>query len=100
MSDVSVSHSNEQVGCKGNYHSLGEWRHLVSYQLAQSRTGRHFDMTVGLVPTRSDMSAIPSIILVGCVPTWMDVSAEPFHNCVRMCSRLDGCKCRELPSLW
>ena len=81
MSDVSVGHSDEQVGCKGNCHSLGEWRHLVSYQVAQSRTMGHSDMTVGLLPTRSDMSAIPSII-VG-----------------RMCSRLDGCKCRALPSL-
>ena len=60
MSDVSVGHSDEQVGCKGNCHSLGEWRHLVSYQVAQSRrTGGHFDVTVGLVPTRSDMSAEP-----------------------------------------
>ena len=64
MSDVSVGHSDKQVGCKGNCHSLGEWRHLVSYQVAQSRrTGGHSDMTVGLVPTRSD------------------VSADPFHHC-------------------
>ena len=64
MLDVSVGHSDEQVGCKGNCHSLGEWRHLVSYQVAQlRRTGGHSDMTVGLVPTRSD------------------VSAEPFHHC-------------------
>ena len=68
MSDVSIGHSDEQVGCKGNYHSLGEWRHLVSYQVAQSMTGFHSDMTVGLVPTGSDMSASPSIIVVGCVP--------------------------------
>ena len=90
MSDVSVGHSDEQVGCKGNCHSLGEWRHLVSYQVGQSRTRGHFDMTVGLVPKRSDMSASPSIIMVGCVPTWMDVSVEPFHHCGRMCSSLDG----------
>ena len=64
MSYVSVGHSDKQVGCKGNYHSLGEWRHLVSYQVAQSRrTGEHSDVTVGLVPTRSDMSV------------------EPFHDC-------------------
>ena len=64
MSDVSVVHSDEQVRCKGNYHSLGEWRHLVSYQVAQSRrNGGHFDVTVGLVPTRSNMSV------------------EPFHHC-------------------
>ena len=44
MSDVSVGHSDEQVGYKGNCHSLGEWRHLVSYQVAQSRTGGHSDM--------------------------------------------------------
>ena len=60
MSDVSVGHSDEQVRCKGNYHSLGEWRHLVSYQAAQSRrTEDHSDVTVGLVPTRLDMSANP-----------------------------------------
>ena len=52
MSDVSFGHSDEQVGCKGNWHSLGEWRHLVSYQAAQSRrTGGHSDVTIGLVPT-------------------------------------------------
>ena len=38
-------------------------------------------MTVGLVPTRSDMSASPSIIVS------------------RMCSRLDGCKCRAFPQM-
>ena len=54
MSDVSVGHSDEQVGCKGNCHSLGEWRHLVSYQVAQFRTGGHSDMMVGLVLTGSD----------------------------------------------
>ena len=58
MSYVSVGHSDEWVGCKGNYHSLGEWRHMVSYPVAQlRRTGGHYDMTVGLVPTRSDVSA-------------------------------------------
>ena len=65
MSDVSVGHSDEQVGCKGNCHSLGEWRHR--YQVAQSRrTGGHSDMTVGLVPTRSDVSAWPSNEQVRC----------------------------------
>ena len=64
MLDVSVGHFDKHVGCKGNYHSLGEWRHLVNYQVAQSRrTGGHSDMTIGLVPTRSD------------------VSVEPFHHC-------------------
>ena len=83
MSDVSVGHSNEQVGCKGNCHSLGEWRHLVSYQVAKSRRiGGHSNMTIGLVPTRSDVSASPSITVS------------------RMCSRLDGCKCRAFSSLW
>ena len=84
MSDVSVGHSDEQVVCKGNCHSLGEWRRLVSYQVAQSRrTGGHYDMTVGLVPTRSDVSACPSITVIGCVPVLMDVSAEPvFASCV------------------
>ena len=90
MLDVSVGHSNEQVGCKGNYHSLGEWRHLVSYQVAQSRGTRgHSNMTVGLVPTRSDVSASPSITVVGCVPAWVDVSEESFHHCGKMCSGLD-----------
>ena len=87
--DVSAGHSDEGVGfgsyqirCKGNCHSLGEWRHLVTYQEAQSSTGGHSNVTVGLVPTRLDMSASPSIIVC------------------RMCSILDGCKCRALSSLW
>ena len=101
MSDLSVGHSDEQVGCKGNCRSLGEWRCMVNYQVAQSRrTGGHSDMTIGLVPTRSDMSASPSIIVVGFVPEWVDVSANPFHHCGRMCSCLGGCKCRALSSLW
>ena len=54
---MSVGHFDEQVGCKGNCHSLGEWRHLVSYQVAQSRTGGHSDMMVGLVLTGLDVSA-------------------------------------------
>ena len=57
MSDVSAGHSVEYDRCKGNYHSLVEWRHLVSYQVAQSRTGGHSDMMVGMVLTRSDVSA-------------------------------------------
>ena len=66
MSDVGVGHSDEQVGYKGKFHSLGEWRHLVSYQVAQSRrTGGHSDMTVGLVPTRLDVSAEP--VFASCV---------------------------------
>ena len=66
MSDVSVGHSDEQVGCKGNYHSLGEWRCLVSYQVAQSRrTGGHSDMTIGSVPTGSNVSAEP--VFASCV---------------------------------
>ena len=47
-SDVSVGHSGEGVGFgsyqvryKGNYHSPGEWMHLVRYQVAQSGTGGH-----------------------------------------------------------
>ena len=64
MKDVSAGHSDKQVGCKGTCHSLGEWRRLVSYQVAQPRrTGGHSDVTIGLVPTRSDMSA------------------DPFHHC-------------------
>ena len=81
MADVSVGHSEEQVGCKGNCHSLGEWRNLFSYQVAQSRTGGYSYMTVGLVPTISDMSASPSITMS------------------RMCSSLDGCKCRTFPQM-
>ena len=50
MPYVSVGHYDEEVGRKGNFHSLGEWRHLVSYQVAQSRTGGHSDVTIGLVP--------------------------------------------------
>ena len=66
MSDMSAGNSIEQVGCKGNYHSLGEWRRLVSYQVAQSRrTGVHSDVTVGLVSTRSDVSAEP--VFASCV---------------------------------
>ena len=48
-SNVSVGHSGEGVGLvsyqiryEGNCHSLGEWRHLVCYQVAQSGTGGHF----------------------------------------------------------
>ena len=63
MSDVSVGHCDKQAKCKDKCHSLGEWRNLVSYEVAQSRTGGHSDVTIGLVPRRSDMSA------------------EPFHHC-------------------
>ena len=38
-------------------------------------------------------------MVVGCVPAWVDVSAEPFHHCCRMCSRMGGCKCRSLPQM-
>ena len=81
MSDLSVGHSDEQVECKGNCHSLGEWRHLVSYQVAQSRTGGHSNMTVGLVLTGSDVSA--RIFEHTC---WIgssyvsNVSVEPFFD--------------------
>ena len=48
-SDVSVGHFDEQVEYKCNCHSLGEWRRLVSYQVAQSRRiGGHSDMIVGM----------------------------------------------------
>ena len=43
---VSAGHSGEGVGFgsyqvryKGNFHSPGEWRHLVRYQVAQSGIG-------------------------------------------------------------
>ena len=47
MLDVSVGHFVEKDRCKGNCHSPGEWRHLVSYQVAQSGTGGHSDKGVG-----------------------------------------------------
>ena len=54
MSDVSVGHSGKCVGLvsyqvkyKGNCDSLGEWRHLVRYQVAQSGTGGHSIKGVG-----------------------------------------------------
>ena len=87
-SDVSVGHSGEGVGLvsyqviyKGNYHSLGEWRHLVNYQVAQSRTGGHSDMIVGLVLTGSNVSAC--LFKHNC---WIgssyvsNVSADPFFD--------------------
>ena len=114
MSDVSVGHSDEQVRCKGDCHSLGEWRRLVSYQVAQSRrTGGHFDMTIGLVPTRSDVSASLSIIVRRMCSRLGGCKSRPFHHCGRMCSGLGECveifhhcgrMCsglgESLPSLW
>ena len=81
MSYVSVGHFDDQVGCKDNCHSLGEWRHLVSYQVAQSGTGGHFDMIVGLVPTGSDVSAclFEHACWIGSSHV-LDVSEEPFFN--------------------
>ena len=36
---------------------------------------------------------------VGLVPTRLDMSAEPFHHCCRMCSHMDGCKFRAFPQM-
>ena len=47
MSDMSDSHYEEYVRCKGKCHSMGEWRHLVSYQVAQSGTRNHSNEGVG-----------------------------------------------------
>ena len=54
MLDVNVGHSSEAVGLvsyqvryKGNYHSPGEWRHMVRYQIAQSGTRGQSDEGVG-----------------------------------------------------
>ena len=62
--DVSAGHSSEGVGFgsyqvryKGNYNSPGEWRHLVRYQVAQSRTGDFLARVEDLVPSRADVSA-------------------------------------------
>ena len=80
MSDMSAGHSIEKDRCKGNCHSPGEWRHMVSYHVAQSRrTGGHSDMTVGLVPTRSDVSAFlfKHTCCIGSSYV-SNVSAEPF----------------------
>ena len=79
MSDVSVGHSIEYDRCKGNCHSPGEWRRLVSYQVAQYGTGRHFDMTIGLVPTRSDVSAciLKHACCIGSSYV-SNISADPF----------------------
>ena len=75
MTDVSAGHSDEQVGCKVNCHSLGEWRRLVSYQVAQSRrTGGHSDVIVVYYKIRCE--------------------CMPFHHYDRMCSYLDGCAFR------
>ena len=78
---MSAGHCNEYVECKGYYHSLGEWRHLVNYQVAQSGTGVHYDMIVGLVPLGSYVSA--RLFEHAC---WIgsshvsDVSADPFFD--------------------
>ena len=77
-----------------------EWRCLVSYQVAQSRTRGHSDMTVGLVPTRSDVSAC--LLEHSC---WIgsshvsDVSAEPFrHEGLVPC--MVKYKCWVFPNHW
>ena len=64
MSDVSVGHFGKGVGFvsyqvryKGNFHSLGEWRHLVHYQVAQCGTGGHSVMVRGFISFQVDVSA-------------------------------------------
>ena len=88
MSDVSVSHFDEKVGCKGNYHSLGEWRHLVSYQVAQLRTGGHSDMTAGMCSRRIRCECK---LFHHCdrMCSCLDENGKIFHHCDRMCSCLD-----------
>ena len=67
-----------------NKHSMPflEWRHLFSYQVAQSGTGGHSDMTIGFVPTWSYVSASPSDMHARLVPC--------------MCK----CKCRSLSNMY
>ena len=61
---MSVGHSDEGVGLgsylikyKGNCDSLGEWRHLVHCQVAQSGLGAFLVRVEDLVPSRSHVSA-------------------------------------------
>ena len=101
MTDVSAGHSDEQVGCKGNCYSLGEWRRLVSYQVAQSRrTGGHSDVTTKMCSRRIRCECMPfhhCDRMCSCLDGWAfltsrsDVSAKILHHCDRMCSCLDGC---------
>ena len=49
MSDMSAGHSVEEDRCKGNCHSPGEWRRMVSYHVAQSGTGGHSDEGLGFI---------------------------------------------------
>ena len=58
-----------------------EWRHLVSYQVAQSGTGGHYNVTVGLVPTWSYVSACPfeHACWIGSSHV-LNVSAKPFQT--------------------
>ena len=78
-----------------------EWRHLVSYHVAQSGTGGHSNMTIGLVPTLSDVSASPfeHACWIGSSHV-SDVSADPFWTCMLdwflACVR---CKCRSLSNM-
>ena len=48
-----------QVRYKGNCHSLGEWRHLVCYQVAQFETGGLSDEGGGFVSFRVRCECIP-----------------------------------------
>ena len=71
---------------KGCFHSLGEWRHLVSYQ-EPSTVESPFDMVAGCVPPmvkckyRSLLTWLRDVF-----PQWLDVSAEPFWHGCGMCS--------------
>ena len=54
---------------------------LVSYQVAQSRTGGNSDMTIGLVLIRSDVSAFLFEHTCWISSSYvLNVSAEPFFD--------------------
>ena len=81
MLDMSAGHSNEQVRCKGNCHSLGEWRHLVRYQVAQSGTGGHSDEGVGFgsYQVRCECTPFRTCRWIGSLYV-SNVSVEPFFD--------------------
>ena len=81
MSNVSVGHSVEQDRCKVNFHSPEEWRHLVSYQVAQSRTRGHSDEGVGFgsYQFRCDFIPFRTCRWIGSLYV-SNVSTEPFFD--------------------
>ena len=72
---------SSRTDVRANCHSPGEWRRLVSYQVAQSRTGGHSNMTVGLVLTGLDVSAhlFKHTCWIGSLYV-SNVSANPFFD--------------------